>query len=141
MTVSDNGRQQSKMLTFAGVLGLTGIGLGAFGAHALKAILEIRGSMETWSTAVEYQLLHAVAFLAVAVWARTEPTNPWLARVSAAWISGVLLFSGSLYLLALGGPRILGPVTPLGGALLMLGWALLLVAVRSRGGAEPGQVI
>ncbi len=141
MTVSDPGGRHSKMFSFASVLGLTGIGLGAFGAHFLKATLENHGSMETWSTAVEYQLLHAVAFLAVAVWAKTDPANPWLARISVAWILGTLLFSGSLYLLALGGPRILGPMTPLGGALLMLGWALLLVAVRSRGGAEPGQVI
>ena len=99
----------------SGLLGFTGVALGAFGAHALKDTLMAAGTLETWRTAVLYQLIHAVALVALPGW-------PWVGR---SWIAGVVLFSGSLYWLALGGPKILGPVTPLGGVALLLGWALL----------------
>ena len=99
----------------AGLLGFTGVALGAFGAHALKDTLAANGTIATWQTAVLYQLIHAVALL-------TSPGGPWVNR---CWIAGVVLFSGSLYWLALGGPKFLGPVTPLGGISLLLGWALL----------------
>ena len=103
-------------LIAAGLLGFTGVALGAFGAHALKDTLTAAGTLDTWRTAVLYQLIHAVALLALPAW-------PWVGR---SWIVGVVLFSGSLYWLALGGPKILGPITPLGGAALLLGWALLI---------------
>ena len=99
----------------ASLLGFTGVALGAFGAHALKETLNANGTTATWQTAVLYQLIHAVALA-------TGPTAPWAGR---CWIAGVVLFSGSLYWLALGGPKFLGPVTPLGGLALLLGWALL----------------
>ena len=99
----------------AGLLGVTGVALGAFGAHALKDTLSALGTTATWQTAVFYHLLHAVALA-------TAPTAPWVGR---CWIAGVLLFSGSLYWLAVGGPRFLGPITPLGGLAFLLGWALL----------------
>ena len=99
----------------ASLLGFTGVGLGAFGAHALKDTLVVNGTTATWQTAVLYQLIHAVALLAL-------PGGPWVSR---CWIVGVGLFSGSLYWLALGGPKFLGPITPLGGIALLLGWALL----------------
>ena len=102
-------------LIAAGLLGFTGVALGAFGAHALKETLATNGTTSTWQTAVLYHLVHAVALVALPGWA-------W---VGQCWIAGVLLFSGSLYWLALGGPRFLGPVTPLGGLALLLGWALL----------------
>lgn len=107
----------------AAVLGFLGVALGAFGAHALKPALEAHGSVETWKTAVLYQLVHAVALLALAGWrdAHGGPNS----RVAALWTAGVVLFSGSLYWLALGGPKILGPITPLGGVAFLAGWALL----------------
>lgn len=107
----------------AAALGLTGVALGAFGAHALKPMLEAHGSVETWKTAVLYQLVHAVALLALAGWrdAHGGPSG----RIAVLWFAGVLLFSGSLYWLSIGGPRLLGPVTPLGGAAFLAGWALL----------------
>jgi uncharacterized membrane protein YgdD (TMEM256/DUF423 family) len=115
-------------LLAAGLLGLTGVALGAFGAHGLKATLGETGGLENWKTAVLYQLVHAVALLALA--ARTEPV---VGRVSWWWTLGVVLFSGSLYLLALGAPaKFLWPVTPAGGLALLLGWAVLTwSAVRS----------
>jgi uncharacterized membrane protein YgdD (TMEM256/DUF423 family) len=106
----------------AGLLGFTGVALGAFGAHALKETLLARGSAATWQTAVLYHLLHAVALLALAGWAGSWPNARW---IGACWIVGVVLFSGSLYWLALGGPKVLGPITPLGGLGLLSGWLLV----------------
>lgn len=107
----------------AAVFGFLGVALGAFGAHGLKPTLEAHGSLETWKTAVLYHLLHAVALLALASW-RDSHAGP-SGRVAALWSAGVVLFSGSLYWLALGGPRLLGPITPLGGVAFLAGWALL----------------
>lgn len=100
--------------------------LGAFGAHALKETLTAHGTQETWRTAVLYQLVHSVALLALAGW---HGAPPKMLR-SATWcfVAGVVLFSGSLYWLALGGPGFLGPVTPLGGLSLLAGWASIGVA-------------
>jgi uncharacterized membrane protein YgdD (TMEM256/DUF423 family) len=75
-----------------------------------------------WQTAVLYHLLHAVALLAIAGVAGNLPLARW---IGLCWVVGVILFSGSLYWLALGGPKILGPVTPLGGLALIGGWALV----------------
>jgi len=109
------------LLLAAGLLGFGGVALGAFGAHGLKTILEPAGQLENWKTAVFYQLVHAVALLALANW-----THPAVKRIGACWIVGVGLFSGSLYCLALGGPiKFLWPVTPLGGLALLAGWLML----------------
>src|SRR5687768_16786722 len=122
-------------LLAAGVLGLTGVAIGAFGAHALKATLIERGMMQAWETGSRYHLFHAVALIGVAAWVRAAAATPgarlmfWTAQL---WCIGVVLFSGSLYWLALGGPRWLGPVTPFGGLALMLGWLLLAIAAFSR---------
>jgi uncharacterized membrane protein YgdD (TMEM256/DUF423 family) len=110
-------------MTAAGLLGFVGVALGAFGAHALKATLETHGSLETWRTAVLYQLVHAVALLALALGRGAAGTN--LLPIAWCWLIGVVLFSGSLYALALGGPRFLGPVTPIGGLCLLAGWLLI----------------
>jgi len=124
----------STTLRIAGILGAIGVGLGAFGAHALQEILQERGMSNAWETAVHYHLLHAVGLICIALWLRQEPQSAthsfrWAAR---SWVAGIILFSGSLYGLALGGPRWLGPITPLGGAALIVGWILLVIAA-SRG--------
>ena len=125
-------------LVTAGLLGLSGVALGAFGAHGLKATLLERGMTQAWETAARYHLLHAVAVLALAAWCRgsatgsdaNAPLQLWIARL---WLAGVVLFSGSLYWLALGGPRWLGPVTPFGGIALMAGWLLVAIAAWRKG--------
>jgi uncharacterized membrane protein YgdD (TMEM256/DUF423 family) len=114
-------------LAAAAIFGGLGVALGAFGAHGLKAML---GPTELgwWQTAVQYQIWHALALLALAL-------SPIRAR-AAGWLfaAGILLFSGSLYLMALTGIRALGMVTPVGGLLLILGWAALgLAALKGRG--------
>ena len=117
-------------ITVAGLLGAAGVVLGAFGAHALEKRLE-PAQLDVWSTAVEYHLVHAVALLAVALFgAATERPVTWPA---AGFTAGILLFSGSLYALALGGPRVLGPVTPLGGLCFIGGWLALVTLARGSG--------
>ena len=113
----------------AGLLGFTGIGLGAFSAHALKDTLAASGTLPLWQTAVQYQLIHAVALLVLGM--RTAAGNhaAWIAR---CWTAGVMLFSGSLYGLALGGPKILGPITPIGGLALLLGWLIVIWSARQQ---------
>ena len=116
-------------LAWAGVLGATGVAIGAFGAHALKGTLEASGMREVWETAVRYQLLHATALLGFAAWLRpAERPGAACAWAIRLWVLGTLLFSGSLYALALGGPRWLGPVTPIGGFALIAGWVLAACA-------------
>ena len=106
-------------LQLSGLIGATGVAAGAFGAHYLKPVLEKRGTVEAFKTGVQYQLLHAVAILAAHKLGSTESTSKW-------WAVGVLLFSGSIYGLSLGGPRVLGPVTPIGGICMIVGWAKLI---------------
>ncbi len=117
-------------VAWAGALGASGVALGAFGAHLLRASLDAAGTREVWETAVRYQLLHAVALLGFAGWARSAgrpggAPATWTVRL---WVAGTVLFSGSLYGLALGGPRWLGPMTPLGGLSLIAGWVAAAVA-------------
>lgn len=100
----------------AALLGLTGVALGAFGAHGFKDTLTANETVAVWQTAVLYHLVHAVASL----WAADRrPAITWI------WAIGVLIFSGSLYTLALTNIRWLGAVTPIGGTLFIIGWALL----------------
>ena len=125
----------TSFLIIAACYGASGVALGAFGAHGLKNHLSAVG-LETWQTAVSYHLLHALALLVAGLWLRfaevAGQAHP-APLVVAGWsfAAGVLLFSGSLYALALGGPRLLGPVTPLGGVAFIVGWlALLWAALR-----------
>lgn len=111
-------------LIIASLLGGIAVVLGAFGAHALKRVLNA-DQLLSWETGVRYQMFHALALLAVGLLIdRGFPLRPTLALFTA----GTFLFSGSIYLLSLEiGPRaFLGPVTPLGGTLLIAGWAWLL---------------
>ncbi len=119
-------------LLASSVFGLSAVALGAFGAHALRDTLAARGSAGTWETAVLYHLLHGVALLALGL-GRTAAPAPWLQRAFLAWSAGIILFSGSLYALALGGPLVLGPVTPLGGVAFIAGWACVFVHARTAG--------
>jgi uncharacterized membrane protein YgdD (TMEM256/DUF423 family) len=109
----------------AGFFGVTGVALGAFGAHGLAEYLVANESVQTWQTAVLYQLIHAVTLLALG-----RQTTRWRSLIFV-WSLGILLFSGSLYLLALGGPRWLGPITPVGGLLFILGWLMLCLPKSS----------
>jgi uncharacterized membrane protein YgdD (TMEM256/DUF423 family) len=113
--------------------GLVAVAAGAFGAHGLKSRLT-PDLLAVFETAARYQMFHALALLAAA-WAIGRWTGR--AAVAAGWCfaGGTLVFSGSLYLLALTGLRAFGAITPVGGALFLAGWLLLAVAAW-RGGAR-----
>ncbi len=95
--------------------------LGAFGAHALKGTLEANTTTDVWNKAVLYHFVHALALLVLAV-------LPAVSRsASSLFVAGIVLFSGSLYLLALTNVKWLGAITPLGGLCFLAGWVCLVV--------------
>jgi uncharacterized membrane protein YgdD (TMEM256/DUF423 family) len=112
-------------LMLAALAGATAVALGAFAAHGLKGRLET-GLLSAFGTGVEYQFYHALALLAVALLLQAQSTT-WWQSAGCLFTLGILLFSGSLYGLALLGWKWLGPVTPLGGLCLIAGWLCLLV--------------
>jgi uncharacterized membrane protein YgdD (TMEM256/DUF423 family) len=115
-------------MVVAALLGALGVILGAFGAHGLQARLSTE-QLGSWDTAVRYHLLHGTALLALALYGaasgRSIQLTGWLFSL------GILLFSGSIYLLVLTGQRWLGPLTPLGGLCLIAGWLSLVSLARS----------
>lgn len=118
-------------LLAAGILGAAGVALGALGAHRLQAVLAERGMTHAWETGSRYHLIHAIALLAAAALVRGASAGPRTARVTRAawcWCIGTVLFSGSLYWFALGGPHPLVYVTPIGGVGLIAGWVFLIAA-------------
>jgi uncharacterized membrane protein YgdD (TMEM256/DUF423 family) len=110
-------------LLAAALAGGSAVALGAFGAHALRNLLD-ESSLAVWRTAVDYQFWHALALLALGVFARAHATRS-LCVATIAFALGIVLFCGSLYALALGAPRMVGAVTPLGGVALIVGWVAL----------------
>jgi len=106
----------------AAALCFLAVALGAFGAHGLRATLEARGMLDVWNKAVFYHFMHAIALLALALYGTINRGACLLLLI------GILLFSGSLYLIALTNLRWLGPVTPLGGLCFLAGWAWLVLA-------------
>jgi len=115
-------------LIFATISGILSVGLGAFGAHALKDKLETSGLLSTYQTAVQYQFYHTLALLAIGL-LMTKYTSQWLNYSSYLMMAGIIVFSGSLYVLSLSGVKWLGAITPLGGLAFILGWGCLLVAL------------
>ncbi len=109
----------SLIIRLAAITGFLGVALGAFGAHGLDATLVANERVDTWKTAVLYHLVHAVVLLVVGVF-------PKASRVAApSFLIGVVLFSGSLYVLSLTNEIWLGAVTPFGGVAFLVGWAAL----------------
>ena len=105
------------------LLALCAVLFGAFGAHALRETLSAHDSIQIWETAVRYQMWHALALILLSM----IPSPQSIPKMAGpCFVVGSLLFSGSLYGLALDGPKWLGPITPLGGLCLMIGWLLLV---------------
>ena len=114
-------------LITAAISGLLSVALGAFGAHALKDVLNLY-SREIYEKAVQYHMFHTVALLAVGLLQNLQPHSS-LAGAGWSFLLGLLLFSGSLYLLAITGAKWWGAITPLGGTAFLLGWAWLAYAL------------
>jgi len=107
----------------AALLGFLGVALGAFGAHGLGDLLRRNGTLAIWEKAVFYHFIHTVVLLVLARLRPWQP-GPWF-----CFLTGITVFSGSLYLLALTNARWLGAITPLGGASLLAGWLWLAICV------------
>jgi len=115
----------------SGLMGLTGVALGAFGAHGLKNSLghleDFPQRIAWWETAAHYHLIHSLALLGTA-FVLTRVSSAAATLAGYAFALGICLFSGSLYVMTLTGMRQLGAVTPLGGLCFLLGWACLCIA-------------
>jgi uncharacterized membrane protein YgdD (TMEM256/DUF423 family) len=114
------------LLRLSAILGFVGVALGAFGAHGLRSRVGPE-MVEIWKTGVLYHLVHAMALLGVAV---AGDRIGWRRVVAGLFTAGIVIFSGSLYLLTLTGQRWLGAVTPLGGVAFLAGWAALAASAR-----------
>ena len=114
-------------LWIGSALGFVAVAFGAFGAHALRERLSVE-MMAVWKTANEYHFYHVFALMLVGVIAR-QGRLPGLDISAGCFIAGTLVFSGSLYLLAFTGTRWLGAITPIGGLLLLAGWAWLALSL------------
>jgi len=121
-------------LVAAAIFGGLAVGLGAFGAHALEKITVDPKILHGYQTAVQYQFYHALALLGVGMLAERFPAR-WIKWTATCFITGIILFSGSLYLLTFlkiqenAATRFVGPITPLGGVFFIAGWFSLLMAV------------
>ena len=106
----------------------TGVALGAFGAHGLKARVSPE-MLTVWQTGVQYHLVHALGLLLIGILCHLLPEAAQIRTAGWLLLLGTLLFSGSLYLMTLSGVRGLGMITPLGGVAFLFGWLLLVLAV------------
>jgi uncharacterized membrane protein YgdD (TMEM256/DUF423 family) len=125
-----------RTLALAGVFMASGIVAGALAAHALKGVLQ-PGQLQSLHTAVNYQLFNALGLLAVGLLQRQLPGLA-LRITAALLIAGIICFSGSIYALLADGPRWLGPVTPLGGVLLIAAWLQFAVVMLRRKNPAQG---
>lgn len=117
----------TRMGLLIGLAGASAVLLGAFGAHALRGVLDAQ-SRELWHTAVDYHVWHALALVLAAGFGRGRSGR----FAIAAFALGIVLFSGSLYALALGAPRWCGVITPFGGLAFVAGWLALGWTLRTR---------
>ncbi|MEC8103700.1 MAG: DUF423 domain-containing protein [Pseudomonadota bacterium] len=113
-------------LNIAAIGGFTGVAFGAFGAHGLKGVIDPE-LFAAFETGVLYHLVHAVVLLALSAWLFVRPAS-WIRRSAYLMTLGTVLFSGSLYALAISGERSLGIITPFGGMCWLIGWAFLILA-------------
>lgn len=109
------------------VAAAVGVALGAFGAHGLKSRVTA-DLLAVFETGVRYQMYHALALLAVG-WIATRTPGPWVSASGWLFLAGIVIFSGSLYVMTLTGAKWLGAITPLGGLCFILGWLVLAVSV------------
>lgn len=118
-------------LVLGALFALLAVMAGAFGAHGLRGVIDERG-LEVFQTAVTYQMYHSLALILVAVLPVAGLSRRLLGFAVGLFVAGILLFSGSLYLLVLTEIRWVGPVTPVGGVCFMVGWILVAITGFNR---------
>jgi uncharacterized membrane protein YgdD (TMEM256/DUF423 family) len=114
------------LVRIAACLCFLAVALGAFGAHALRPTLEQNGLTDVWNKAVLYHFIHALALFALGLFGATNRATAWL------FVVGIIIFSGSLYLMAVTNTRWLGAITPIGGLCFLAGWAWLVFSPPTR---------
>jgi len=124
---------QRRFLFYAAICGFLGVGLGAFGAHGLKNVLSEHG-LDIYKTAVSYQMWHTLALALVGI----MPEHRYLRWAGWSLLIGIVLFSGSLYLLAIFNLSWLGMITPFGGVAFLLAWAAIAKAALQYSGGSDG---
>ena len=120
-------------IQLGGLFGGLSVLLGAFGAHSLKNHLT-QQKLDVFQTAAQYQFFHSLALVLVGILALQagEQDRKKINRAGKFFTAGILLFSGSLYILAFDGPRFFGPITPIGGLSLIIGWFLLAFSISKK---------
>jgi len=118
---------QKVILIIAAVLGAISVGIGAFGAHGLKATLLANERLDTFETAVKYQFYHTLAIFIIGL-LMYRISDDLLPYAALAMLIGIMFFSGSLYILSITNTGVWGAVTPVGGLFLIIGWVLLIIA-------------
>lgn len=113
---------QKRLLIIGGIIGLLGVAIGAFGSHGLSSLLEANEREGTFDTAVQYHLIHAVILVVVALLPSKSLDHPAIYRAGYFFLAGIILFSGSLYILAIFNLGFMGAIAPLGGTAMILGW-------------------
>ncbi|AJD92425.1 MULTISPECIES: DUF423 domain-containing protein [Jeotgalibacillus] len=116
------------LLIIGAINAFLSVALGAFGAHALEGRVEPK-YLDTWNTAVQYQMFHATAILITGVLIGTLPASGLFGTAGWLFVGGIVFFSGSLYVLSLTGISVLGAITPIGGLLFLGGWVCLIIAI------------
>lgn len=119
----------NKFFILAGsITGMLGVALGAFGAHAFKSFLESSGRLDTYETAVKYMFYHSLALILIGILHKEFPVTA-INNSGWAFLIGIIIFSGSLFLLCATGIKVLGAITPIGGVAMIAGWLLLFLGV------------
>ena len=114
------------VLIIAGIFGALAVGIGAFGAHGLEATLTANGRLDTYETAVKYQFYHTIALLLLGI-LMININHDYFTWAAWSFVVGMVIFSGSLYILSLTNITWLGAITPIGGVALIVGWVFLIL--------------
>lgn len=121
---------QRTFLAWGSVLAMLSVAIGAFGAHLLKPIIDA-DLLKVYETGVQYQMMHALGLILIAIIIGQWGESTRLRWAGILLISGIVLFSGSLYVLSISGIKVLGAITPLGGICFLAGWLCLILEVLS----------
>ncbi|PZT54336.1 DUF423 domain-containing protein [Paenibacillus silvae] len=123
---------QRKWMMFGAILTMLSVGIGAFGAHMLKDKIGA-SAIATYETGVQYHMIHALGLLIIGLTAGQIGESLKLKWAARLLFTGIIIFSGSLYVLSISGIKILGAITPIGGVAFIIGWLLFAIDVWQRG--------